>query len=95
MDVVLHALEIHGPRLRGDDELSFGFLERFPKHTSISLSSLRRLLFVFCVLADRTTFDHRNNIADITKLNISTSSDALTTALVVASEVPSMVGSAW
>jgi hypothetical protein len=29
------------------------------------------------------------------KLNISTSSDALTTARVVATEVPSMVGSAW
>ncbi|MFD0319889.1 hypothetical protein [Lysobacter gummosus] len=36
-----------------------------------------------------------NSSADITKLNISTSSEALTTARVVATEVPSMVGSAW
>ena len=36
-----------------------------------------------------------NKNADITKLNISTSSEALTTARVVATEVPSMVGSAW
>ena len=33
--------------------------------------------------------------ADNTKLNISTSSEALTTARVVATDVPSMVGSAW
>lgn len=37
---------------------------------------------------------HRNSNADSTKLNISTSSEALTTARVVASEVPSIVGSA-
>src|SRR5690606_10206957 len=38
---------------------------------------------------------HRNRKAESTKLNISTSSEALTTARVVATEVPSMVGSAW
>jgi hypothetical protein len=38
---------------------------------------------------------YRNSSADITKLNISTSSEALTTARVVATEVPSIVGSAW
>src|SRR5690606_524810 len=37
----------------------------------------------------------QNRNADITKWNISTSSEALTTARVVATEVPSMVGSAW
>jgi hypothetical protein len=36
-----------------------------------------------------------NKKADNTKLNISTSSEALTTARVVAIEVPSTVGSAW
>lgn len=38
---------------------------------------------------------HLNNIAERTKLNISTSKEAFTTARVVATEVPSMVGSAW
>lgn len=38
---------------------------------------------------------HWNSNAESTKLNISTSSEALTTARVVATEVPSMVGSAW
>ncbi len=38
---------------------------------------------------------HAKNSADSTKLNISTSSEALTTARVVAIEVPSIVGSAW
>ena len=37
----------------------------------------------------------RNKNADRMKLNISTSSEALTTARVVATEVPSIVGSAW
>src|SRR5690606_41620018 len=38
---------------------------------------------------------HRNSSAERTKLNIRTSKDALTTARMVAREVPSMVASAW
>ena len=44
---------------------------------------------------DRDAAPHLNSKADITKFSISTSSEALTTARVVATEVPSMVGSAW
>ena len=38
---------------------------------------------------------HRKSNADITKFSTSTSNEALTTARVVATEVPSIVGSAW
>lgn len=48
-----------------------------------------------CVLRDPEPLSRLNKNADITKLNISTSNEALTTACVVATEVPSMVGSAW